>query len=67
MKHVISEAAGAGRAVTLGVVKTNPALRLYERLGFQITHEDDRKFYIRCGLAAPLPATGAGTHARGKS
>ena len=34
-------------AVTLGVVKTNPARRLYERLGFRITHEDDRKFYMR--------------------
>jgi RimJ/RimL family protein N-acetyltransferase len=28
-------------------VKTNPARRLYERLGFRITHEDDRKFYMR--------------------
>jgi ribosomal protein S18 acetylase RimI-like enzyme len=26
-------------------VKINPALRLYERLGFRITHEDERKFY----------------------
>jgi ribosomal protein S18 acetylase RimI-like enzyme len=38
-----------GQAVTLGVVKTNPALRLYERLGFRVTHEDDRKFYMRRG------------------
>ena len=29
------------------VVKTNPALRLYERLGFRTTHEDERKFYMR--------------------
>jgi len=41
------EAARAGQAVTLGVVKTNPARRLYERLGFRITHADDRKFYMR--------------------
>ena len=34
---------GAGQAVTLGVVKTNPARRLYERLGFRITHADDRE------------------------
>jgi ribosomal protein S18 acetylase RimI-like enzyme len=54
MNHVIREAAGAGQAVTLGVVKTNPALRLYERLGFQITHEDDRKFYMRRGPAASM-------------
>jgi len=47
MHRIIGEAARAGGAVTLGVVKTNPALRLYRRLGFQVTHEDDRKFYMR--------------------
>ena len=47
VKGLIEEAARAGRAVTLGVVKTNPALRLYERLGFRTTHEDARKFYMR--------------------
>jgi len=29
------------------VVKTNPALRLYERLVFCTTHQDERKFYMR--------------------
>jgi ribosomal protein S18 acetylase RimI-like enzyme len=29
------------------VVKINPALRLYERLGFQVIREDDRKFYMK--------------------
>ena len=47
MHRLISEATRADRAVTLGVVKINPALRLYERLGFMITHEDDHKFYMR--------------------
>lgn len=47
LKGLMEEAASAGRAVTLGVVKTNPALRLYERLGFRITHDDERKFYMR--------------------
>jgi hypothetical protein len=37
----------AHRAVTLGVVKTNPALRLYQRLGCAITHADERKLYMR--------------------
>jgi ribosomal protein S18 acetylase RimI-like enzyme len=46
VKGLIEEAARAGQALTLGVEKTNPALRLYERLGFRTTHEDDRKFYI---------------------
>jgi ribosomal protein S18 acetylase RimI-like enzyme len=45
--RLIDEAGCMRRAVTLGVVKTNPARRLYERLGFRVTREDDRKFYMR--------------------
>lgn len=54
MIRLIDEAAHAGRAVTLGVVKSNPALHLYERLGFRIMHDDQRKFYMRRD-AAPSP------------
>src|SRR5262249_37704772 len=55
MRRIIGEAARAGQAVTLGVVKTNPAIRLYERLGFTITHEDGRKFFMRCDSVGPMP------------
>jgi GNAT superfamily N-acetyltransferase len=37
----------ARRAINLGVVKISPARRLYEQLGFQLTHEDEHKFYMR--------------------
>jgi GNAT superfamily N-acetyltransferase len=47
MERLIGEGTRAGQAIALSVVKTNPALRLYQRLGFGITHEDDRKFYMR--------------------
>jgi ribosomal protein S18 acetylase RimI-like enzyme len=47
MNLLIGEATRARAAMTLGVVKSNPAKRLYERLGFNVTHEDDRKFYMR--------------------
>jgi GNAT superfamily N-acetyltransferase len=47
MHRLIGEAARLNQAVRLAVVKINPALRLYERLGFQTTHEDDRKFYMK--------------------
>ena len=47
MHRLIGEAARLNQAVCLAVVKINPALRLYERLGFKITHEDDRKFYMK--------------------
>jgi GNAT superfamily N-acetyltransferase len=47
LQMLIEEAARAGKAVTLGVVKINPAHRLYERLGFRRTHEDECKVYMR--------------------
>lgn len=47
VRILIEEAARENKAVTLGVVKTNPARRLYERLGFSVTHEDQYKFYMR--------------------
>jgi GNAT superfamily N-acetyltransferase len=55
VRRLIEEAAYDRRAVTLGVVKINPALRLYQRLGFRTTHEDARKFYMR---RDPDPPTG---------
>jgi ribosomal protein S18 acetylase RimI-like enzyme len=33
--------------ITLAVMKINPAVELYQRLGFQITHEDEHKLYMR--------------------
>jgi len=47
MHRLIGESTRLNQGVCLAVVKINPALRLYERLGFQITHEDDRKFYMK--------------------
>jgi predicted acetyltransferase/GNAT superfamily N-acetyltransferase len=47
MQLVIDEARRDRKAVTLDVVKINPARRLYERLGFRTTGEDEYKFYMR--------------------
>src|SRR6185436_2026169 len=38
INRLIDKAKQDGRPVTLGVVKTIPALRLYERFGFRVTH-----------------------------
>jgi ribosomal protein S18 acetylase RimI-like enzyme len=46
MHRLIGEAARLHQAVRLAVVKINPALRLYERLGFQ-THY--RRFSVLVG------------------
>ena len=47
MDRLMAEASRLNQAVGLSVVKINPAVRLYKRLGFQITDEDDRKFQMR--------------------
>jgi ribosomal protein S18 acetylase RimI-like enzyme len=47
MDRLIAEASRLNQAVALSVVRINPAVHLYKRLGFQITAEDDRKFYMR--------------------
>jgi GNAT superfamily N-acetyltransferase len=41
------------KAVTLAVVKMNPARHLYERHGFQPTHEDEYKVYMKWNRAQP--------------
>jgi GNAT superfamily N-acetyltransferase len=47
MKRLISVATAFNLAIRLNVVRINPARRLYERMGFRVTHEDDRKFYMK--------------------
>jgi len=37
----------AGKPVVLGVLKNNPARRLYERLGFALAGETETKFVMR--------------------
>ena len=47
MEQLITEAERTKRPLLLAVVKSNPAVRLYRRLAFQVTHEDERKFYMK--------------------
>jgi GNAT superfamily N-acetyltransferase len=47
MKRLIGEATDVNQTMRPNVVKINPAVRLYERLGFQILREDDHKFYMK--------------------
>ena len=47
VQFLIEEAKEARKAITLGVVKINPARGFYERLGFSVTHEDQYKVYMR--------------------
>jgi GNAT superfamily N-acetyltransferase len=46
LRGIIGEASKRGLPVRLAVVKFNKSRSLYERLGFKVTHEDDRKVYM---------------------
>jgi len=46
LSRIIDEASRMRLPVRLAVVKFNPSRRLYERLGFHVTHEDERKVYM---------------------
>ena len=58
IKRLIGEATQLNHTIRLNVVKMNPARRLYERLGFRITHEDDRKFYMTFNSSMAEPVSG---------
>jgi len=47
LEQVIRDAREKKLAVTLTVLKTNPARRLYERLGFQVYGEKNRRLQMR--------------------
>ena len=46
LRRIIEEASRLDLPLRLAVVKFNPSRRLYERLGFRVTHEDERKVYM---------------------
>jgi len=50
LQMLLARARNQSKAITLAVVKINPALRFYEKHGFRITHEDKHKFYLRADL-----------------
>jgi ribosomal protein S18 acetylase RimI-like enzyme len=49
LKKLLTEAVQSQAAVTLSVLKANPARRLYERLGFRIVGENDRAYDMDFG------------------
>ncbi len=47
LRNLISEARRKNKSVSLGVLKNNPARRLYEREGFKVIGENDYKFLMK--------------------
>jgi predicted N-acetyltransferase YhbS len=68
-KQTMAEADSLGIPVVLGVLKTNPALKLYRRLGFEVIQEKDLRYLLMRPVpskpAAAKPA--AGTQAESHS
>jgi GNAT superfamily N-acetyltransferase len=46
LRMLLERAARESKAMTLAVVKINPARQFYEKRGFRTTHEDAYKFYM---------------------
>ncbi len=44
---VLAEATAAGKGVALGVLRANPAQRLYERLGFRVIGQSENAYRMR--------------------
>ena len=57
LRGIIAEASRRRLPVRLAVVKFNRSRRLYDRLGFRVTHEDERKVYL---TREPDPPSGTG-------
>jgi ribosomal protein S18 acetylase RimI-like enzyme len=66
LQMLLARARNQSKAITLAVVKINPALHFYKKHGFRITHEDKHKFYLRadptscvriCGYELPFKAS----------
>ena len=47
LEILLAHARNRTKAITLAVVKINPAVHFYEKHGFRITHEDHQQFYMR--------------------
>jgi ribosomal protein S18 acetylase RimI-like enzyme len=47
LQSLMAQAGNESKAITLSVVKINPARQFYEKHGFRVTHADDHKFYMK--------------------
>lgn len=56
INSVIDAATKQGRDVSLSLIKGNPSLELYKKLGFGLVGEDDTKFHMRRCSATNAPS-----------
>lgn len=53
IRSIIDDAERAGKSVTLRVFKVNPARGLYEKLGFEVSGENETHWYMEKKFPAP--------------
>jgi ribosomal protein S18 acetylase RimI-like enzyme len=58
LRDLLAEADGTGKRVTIHVERLNPALRLYERLGFRVAEEGVYLFLERPPATCKRPRNG---------
>jgi GNAT superfamily N-acetyltransferase len=58
LTRVMAEAKRRGRVIALSVMKGSPAIRLYQRHGFRVTHADAYKIYMRQEIKLSLRGMG---------
>ena len=63
IRDILADAQGKQKPVVLSVVHNNPALALYQRLGFGIVGEDVEKLHMRWDGSTPPGPDRAGPHA----
>lgn len=49
LKNILDEASETGKTVSLSVLKTNKAQRLYSSLGFKTVGEDEHSYFMEVG------------------
>lgn len=54
LRRFMDEARDAGLPLTISTAKINPAVRLYERLGFATTHENEFKVFMKVDAPSGL-------------
>lgn len=52
IRDVLDQAFAQGKNVSLSLVKGNPAMHLYERMGFRLVSEDETKYHMCCANKA---------------
>lgn len=57
VRNLLDQAFERGISVTLHVLKINPAKALYDRLGFEVTDEDEHRYFMRAHGSLLSPGT----------